>query len=90
MILDLSYKIMHEAFQNLVFKNPHVTCIIYIIHTSKNLKKKKLEMDSLKTSPVGLNPICKLHGLYKGGNCNDFYENLTFSKEISKILHFYR
>lgn len=89
MILDLSYKIMHEAFQNLVFKNP---CHLYHLYKPyfQDSKKKKSEMDSLKTSPVGLNPICKLHVLYKGGNCNDFYENLTFSKKISKILYFYR
>ena len=45
-------------------------------------------MDSLEPSLVGLNAICKLHGLYKGENCNDFYVSLTVSKEISKFCIF--
>lgn len=91
MVLGLSYKIMQEIFQNSVFKNPHVTYIICIIHTSKNLKKNS-EMNSLEPSLVGLNAICKLRGLilYKGENSNDFFVSLIFSKEISKSLYFYR
>lgn len=51
---------------------------------------KDIEVDVLESLLVGLNVICKLHGLHKEENYNSFYVSHILIQEISKILYFSR